>query len=284
MTMRPLAVVSRARSLQRRVGAAASPSSAETARKRQNWPTGHPARSVTKGALTAIGGARRTARPRRPFLTQTGIRDGCPTAQEAPVFVHTSRRTIATVLGLLAAAAAVWSAFLSWYRDREGTNIRIQDLFSSGITLNNASTMTSLFLPLAFAALLCVVYAAIGWRWPMVLGGLICIATCLLWGTRQAQTLTGLHAALVGHGAQLAAAAGAVMIIAAAVAPPRRHREPATTAEPAAARTGDNAYTAGYNDARAAADTPTTPLTGHRRASARQQPTEPRTRHDDPNP
>ena len=203
------------------------------------------------------------------------------------MFVHVSRRTIATVLGLLAAAAAVWSAFLSWYGDREGTNIRIQDLFSSGITLNNASTMTSLFLPLAFAALLCVVYAVIGWRWLMVLGGLICIATCLLWGTRQAQTLTGLHAALVGHGAELAAAAGAVMIIAAAVAPPRMHRQRATTAEPVATATApahDSAYTAGYNDAQAAAGTPNTPLTGQRPASAGQQPTEPRTRRDDPNP
>jgi hypothetical protein len=201
------------------------------------------------------------------------------------VFIHASRRTIGTVLGLLAAAAAVWSAFLSWYGGREGTNIRIQDLFSSGITLNNASTMTSLFLPLAFAALLCVVYAVIGWRWLMVLGGLICVATCLLWGTRQAQTALGLHAGQVGHGAQLAAAAGAVMIIAAALAPPRKRREVRTTAEPATVtgRAGENAYTAGYNDARADADAPAGHLSTRRSGSAQQPSNDPPTRGEDPN-
>ncbi|HEX4788284.1 MAG TPA: hypothetical protein VH372_07460 [Actinospica sp.] len=201
------------------------------------------------------------------------------------MFIWTSRRMIGTVLGLIAAAAAVWSAFISWYAGREGSNIRIQDLFSSGITLANASTMTSLFLPLAFAALLFVVYAVIGWRWLMVLGGLICIATALLWGTRQAQTAAGLHAALVGHGAQLAAAAGALMLIAAAVAPARRRRDRATPQpqDATTASTGESAYTAGYGDAQAGvgSDAPTGRLTGHRSTRAQQQPDEPPIRHDD---
>ena len=159
---------------------------------------------------------------------------------------------------------------------------------SSGITLNNASTMTSLFLPLAFSALLFLVSAVIGWRWPLVLGGLICIATTLLWGTRQAQNVAGLHAALVGRGPQLAAAAGALMLIAAAVMPPRRRRERPTTPQPGAATTraaDESAYTAGYSDAQAGvgSDAPTRRLTGHRSAAAQQQPTEPPIRHDDPN-
>lgn len=205
------------------------------------------------------------------------------------MFIHASRRTIATLLGLIAAAAAVWSVFISWYAGREGSNIRIQDLFSSGITLNNASTMTSLFLPLAFAALLFVVYAIVGFRSLLVIGGLICIATPLLWGTRQAQTAPGLHSALVGHGPQLAAAAGALMLIAAAVAPPRRRRDRPTTPPPegtAITSADETAYTAGYRDAQGAvgSDAPTGRLTGHRSAAAQQQPTEPPVRHDDPNP
>ena len=208
------------------------------------------------------------------------------------MFIHASRRMIGTVLGLIAAAAAVWSAFLAWYAGRHGSNIRIQDLFSTGITLNNASTMTSLFLPLAFAALLYLVSAIIGWRWPLVLGGLICIATPLLWGTRQAQNVAGLHAALVGRGPQLAAAAGALMLIAAVVAPPRRRRERPTATRPEGATTAraadeadENAYTAGYSDAQTGvgSDAPTRRLTGHRSAAAQQQPAEPPIRHDDPN-
>lgn len=201
------------------------------------------------------------------------------------MFVWASRRTIGTLLGLIAAAAAVWSVFISWYAGREGSNIRIQDLFN-GITLNNASTMTSLFLPLAFAALLFVVYAVIGWRWLLVLGGLICIATPLLWGTRQAQTPAGLHAALVGHGPQLAAAAGALMLIAAAVAPPRRRRVPAAAGPQGATGTADeSAYTAGYGDAQAGigSDAPTGRLTSHRPTSAQQDPAEPEVRGDDLN-
>jgi hypothetical protein len=215
---------------------------------------------------------------------------------EELMFIHGSRRLIGTVLGLIAAVAAVWSAFITWYGSREGSNIRIQDLFTTnGITLDSASTMNSIFLPLAFAALLCVIYAAVGWRSPLVLGGLVSIATALLWATSQAQTVAGLHADLVGPGPMLAAGAGALMLIAAAVAPPprRRHRPaaaapvPQQSAEPDGRTTGQSAYAAGYRDARSEIGHGATndeQWAGRRSAPTQQQPSEPPTRYEDPNP
>ena len=178
------------------------------------------------------------------------------------MMMHVSRRLVGTTLALLAAAAAVWSVFLSWYSGRKGSNIRVQDLFSHGLSTNSANTMNSLFLPLAFAALLVLVFAVLGWRWLLVLGGLICLATPLLWGTRQAQTVDGLHSVLVGHGPQLAAIAGAALLVAAVLAPPRlRLTAPATRTAPEVSTgagtgaDGSDAYAAGYRDARRAVDT-----------------------------
>jgi len=198
--------------------------------------------------------------------------------------IHGSRRLIGTLLGLIAAVAAVWSAFLSWYAGREGSNIRIQDLFE-GITLDSASTMNSVFLPLAFAALLCLVYAIVGWRSLLVLGGLVCLATTLLWAIRQAQTAAGLQADLVGWGPQLAAGAGVLMIIAAAVAPAvkRRHRQKAPDSE--GGTIGQKAYAAGYRDAQVevGSGAQTERLTGQQPTPAQQPPSEPRIGHDGPN-
>jgi hypothetical protein len=59
------------------------------------------------------------------------------------------------------------------------------------------------------------------WRWLWALGGLVAIATAILWGTRQAQTGSGLHANLMGNGPATAACAGAAMLLAAAIATAR---------------------------------------------------------------
>ena len=179
------------------------------------------------------------------------------------MMMHVSRRLLGTALALLAAAAGVWSVFLSWYSGRKGSNIRIRDLFSHGLSANSANTMNSLFLPLAFAALLVLVFAVLGWRWLLVLGGLIGLATPLLWGTRQAQTTDGLHSVLVGHGPQLAAIAGAALLVAAVLSPPRlRLSAPAARTAPEEVSTPDgadvadaDAYAAGYRDARSGVET-----------------------------
>jgi len=148
---------------------------------------------------------------------------------------YSTRRMVGAALAVLAAIAAVWSAFLNWYGGRKGSDIRIQDLFNQ-ITTQRANTWGSLFIPLGVSALLILAGVVIQHRWLWVLGGLVAIATPVLWGVRQAQTPLGLHADLTGRGPALAAEAGALMLIAAVVAGGRRRRENTTARadEPAA--------------------------------------------------
>jgi hypothetical protein len=138
--------------------------------------------------------------------------------------VASTRRLLGAVLALVAAIAVVWSAFIDWYGGRNGSDIRVQDLFNN-ITTEKADSLGSLFIPLGVSAILVLVGIAIQNRWLWVLGGLIAIATPLLWGLRQAQAFTGLHASLVGRGPALAAAGGALMLIAAAVTAGKSRRD-----------------------------------------------------------
>jgi hypothetical protein len=199
-----------------------------------------------------------------------------------------SRRWTSIVLAGAAAVAAVWSVFINWYAGREGSNIRLNDLFATTTTVGSA-TITSLFIPFALAALLVVIFAVVGWRWLLVAGAVLCVATVMIWGIRQAQTPAGLHAALVDVGPQLGAGAGLLMLIAAAVAPGRGHpgspqmRAERGEAVPAGRGMGilglgrrrtkttpEDAYSAGYSDAREGqgADTRTRHLTGSRGSDA----------------
>ena len=92
--------------------------------------------------------------------------------------VSSTRRLIGLVLVLAAAAAAVWSAFLTWYASRDGTDIRIQDLFN-GLTLTKSNTFGSLLIPLAVSAVLVLAGIVVWWRWLWALGGLVAIATAI---------------------------------------------------------------------------------------------------------
>ena len=144
--------------------------------------------------------------------------------------VHWSRKMIGLLLVVAAAVVAVWSAFVQWYGGRTGTNIRVSDLFSNGLTSANAATMASLLLPVLISAVLVVAGIAVWWRWLWILAGAVAIATVVLWGARQAQTPGGLHSAAVGNGPIMAACAGAMMIFAAMIATARGGR---TRQEPA---------------------------------------------------
>ena len=149
--------------------------------------------------------------------------------------VTSTRRMVGAVLALIGAIAVVWSAFIHWYAGRNGSDIRVRDLFNQMTTVKSDS-LSSLFLPLGVAALVTLVGIALQSRWLWLLGGLIALATVGLWGLRQAQTVTGLHASLVGRGPGLAAAGGAVMLIAAAIGVGRqRSTAPAHARTPAAA-------------------------------------------------
>ncbi len=135
--------------------------------------------------------------------------------------VHFSRKLLGLLFVVAGAVVAVWSAFVQWYGGRQGTNIRVQDLFNYGLTFNNAATMASLLVPMLICAALVVAGIAVWWRWLWILAGAVAIATVVLWGARQTQTLGGLHSALVGNGPIMAACAGAMMIFAAMIATPR---------------------------------------------------------------
>ncbi|HTJ67104.1 MAG TPA: hypothetical protein VL551_06200 [Actinospica sp.] len=149
--------------------------------------------------------------------------------------ISSSRKVIGLLLVVAAAAVAVWSAFVQWYGGRNGTNIRVQDLFNNGLTFTNAATMSSLLLPMLISAVLVVAGIAVWWRWLWIVAGAVAIATALLWGARQTQTPAGLHSALVGNGPVMAACAGAAMIFAAMIATARRgkaRQEPAERLSP----------------------------------------------------
>lgn len=143
--------------------------------------------------------------------------------------ISSTRRLIGLVLVVAAAVAAVWSAFLDWYGSRNGSDIRVQDLFN-GITQQTADSLGSLLVPLAISAVLVLAGIVVWWRWLWALGGLVAIATAILWGVRQAQTLEGLHSGRMGSGAVTAACAGAAMLIASVIATARGKK---TSQEPA---------------------------------------------------
>lgn len=134
--------------------------------------------------------------------------------------VSSTRRLLGLVLVVVAAAAALWSAFLTWYSSRDGTDIRIQDLFN-GLTFQKSNTYGSLLIPLAISAVLVLAGIVVWWRWLWALGGLVAIATAILWGVRQAQTVEGLHSGLMGNGPATAACAGAAMLLASVIATAR---------------------------------------------------------------
>lgn len=138
--------------------------------------------------------------------------------------MRTTRWMTGALLAVAGAVIAVWSAFLTWYGTREGTNIRLQDLFNH-MTLTSSATLSSIFIPMAVAAVLVLAGLIVGWRWLWALAGLVAMTTVYLWGLRQAQTIPGLHATLVGAGPPLAFSGGALMLIGSIVAA-RRRRTP----------------------------------------------------------
>ena len=134
-----------------------------------------------------------------------------------------SRRLTGLVLVVASAVTAVCSAFVAWYGGRTGTEIPLRDLFD-GLTPTLSDSLGSLLIPLAVSAVLSLAGIVLWWRRLWALGGVIAVATAVLWVVRQAQTVTGLHSGAVGGGPWMALFAGVGMCCAAAVAIPRRHR------------------------------------------------------------
>jgi len=134
-----------------------------------------------------------------------------------------TRWMIGALLAVAGAIIAIWSVFLTWYANRDGSDIRIWDLFNYA-TPTISDTATSLLLPMAVAAVLVLAGVVVGWRWLWALAGLVVMTTVYLWGLRQAQTVPGLHATLVGAGVPLAFSGGGLMLLGSVVAARRRRR------------------------------------------------------------
>ncbi|WP_424212393.1 hypothetical protein ACN20G_10030 [Streptomyces sp. BI20] len=148
------------------------------------------------------------------------------------------RNFLGSLMGLVAAVAAVWSAFRPWYGRREGRDYRIAELFSSeGITLTDAGLFTSLFLPLAFAALVVLSAIVMRSRLLMVLAGVIVLGFSVLWMVRQGQaagslSVGGPTGTGLGVGVANAFGAGALLLLTGALMRGRRPAQRARTRAP----------------------------------------------------
>jgi hypothetical protein len=126
-----------------------------------------------------------------------------------------ARNVLGAVIALLGAAAAVLSPFRAWYDGRHGQDIRIDDLFS-GITGREAELFASVFLPLAFGALLTLVGVVLRSRLLVALAGVVVLGFTVLWMVRQGLELGSLTAGGpvgLGSGAALAVGGGALILL-----------------------------------------------------------------------
>lgn len=136
---------------------------------------------------------------------------------------RTTRWMTGALLATAGAVLAVWSVFLTWYANRDGSSIRVHDLFNQ-VSAQNADTLSSLLGPMMVAAVLVLAGLIVGWRWLWALAGFVVLTTVYLWGLRQAQAPAGLHAALVDAGVPLAFSGGALMLLGSVVATARHRR------------------------------------------------------------
>lgn len=133
------------------------------------------------------------------------------------------RNVIGSILALIGATAAVWSPFRDWYDGRHGNDYRVQDLFE-GITSNDGALLTSVLLPMAFAALLTLIGLLLRSRLLVALSGLVVLGSTVLWMIRQGQATGSLTAGGdgLGPGVALAFGGGVLLLLAAALMSGRR--------------------------------------------------------------
>ncbi|WP_419995815.1 hypothetical protein [Streptomyces boninensis] len=115
------------------------------------------------------------------------------------------RYLIGSALVLLGAAAAVWSPFRPWYDGRPGRDYGVGQLFD-GISGNRSPIMESIMLPMIAAAILAVIGVLIRSRIAIAIGGLVVLATVVLWMIRQGQVSDGLSVQADGTGMDLGVA------------------------------------------------------------------------------
>ncbi|MEU7565866.1 hypothetical protein AB0A99_07585 [Streptomyces fradiae] len=130
------------------------------------------------------------------------------------------RNVVGTALAVVGAVAAVWSVFRAWYDGRLGRYYEIDDLFG-GITSSRADLWWSLFLPMAFAALLTLLGLVMRSRALVALAGLVVLGFTVLWMVQQGRAAGSLTVSGdeqgVGSGAGLALGGGILLLLAAVV-------------------------------------------------------------------
>ncbi|UUS31642.1 MULTISPECIES: hypothetical protein [Streptomyces] len=141
------------------------------------------------------------------------------------------RNVIGAVLAVVGAAAAVWSPFRIWYDGRLGRHYRIDDVVG-GITPETAGLWTSLWIAMAFAALVALAGVVLRSRLAVALAGVIVLGFSVLWMVRQGQaagslTASGDETRGLGSGLGLALAGGVLLLLAAALMAGRRKRHAA---------------------------------------------------------
>lgn len=143
---------------------------------------------------------------------------------------HKKRYVVGSVLVLIGAVAVVWSAWLPWYNGRDGRHYGLGDVFD-GISTTRAQLFGSIFLPMAFAALLALYGTLTRSRVLVILAGLLVLFISALWMFRQSQLAGGLKVSTDGTGLDAGAAfaviGGALMLIGVGVWG-KEHRRPLT--------------------------------------------------------
>ncbi|CAM4005641.1 hypothetical protein KIPE111705_35900 [Kibdelosporangium persicum] len=124
---------------------------------------------------------------------------------------------VATVAG---AAAVVYSTFLPWYRDRQGRQIPLNELWN-GVTPTTTDMINSLFVPIVLAVALCLAGLVIGRRWTMALGAFLAVVVFAVFLGQQMQV-----EALASQFRQgfWNTAGGCVLLLVGAITRPARHR------------------------------------------------------------
>lgn len=143
------------------------------------------------------------------------------------------RNVVGSILSLAGAAVAVWSPFLAWYDGRQGSDIRVDDLFTDvGVTPHDAALLGSLFLPMGFAALLTLLGLLLHSRLIVALAGVLVLGVTVLWMVRQAQFSHSLTAGGDGLDTGVAAAVGGGLLLFAGACLLPGHHPPPRFGEP----------------------------------------------------
>ncbi|WP_327735953.1 hypothetical protein OG749_21270 [Streptomyces nojiriensis] len=134
------------------------------------------------------------------------------------------RNVLGSLMGLVGAAAAVWSPFRAWYDGRHGRDYGVQELFTSaGITGHTPTLLASILLPYLFAAALALCAVLLRSRLLMALSGVVVLGFTILWTVRQGQAAGSLTVGGDGAGHGLgdglanAFGAGALILLGALV-------------------------------------------------------------------